>query len=223
MLKLINSIFLPFFAIVFFTSLDAAGKIDAGPVYINVDVIDNGSVVDSLDLWGVRADNTGQIIHGLVYKFGISFAGGDGDYLFLSGGLGYYIPICKGWVLIPHAGISYSHLKYPIDIPAFALYHVSQKFTSHTPYIGFDLSYEITPCWIVTGSFLYGFSQTKTKTGDLFTFKGESKGPSYALMVEYCMTQCASVHIAGAYNLTRSKEKHGIKGAGVRIGMGYRY
>lgn len=205
------------FGIGFLSKAEAAGKVDVGAIYVNLQLINNGDKSQELDLYGARIDTSFQIVHGLLGKVAASYANGDGsDFVFLTTALGYYIPIQKCFILIPQGGLSYSHLNTKLDP-----FDLDEKFTSYTPFVGIEAVYKYSECINISGSVLYGFAQTKTEIESFPNTKGESKGPSYAIMAEYMLTKCASISLTWAYNLSMSREKHGIKGQGARLAFGY--
>ncbi|MCB1213019.1 MAG: hypothetical protein KDK40_01850, partial [Chlamydiia bacterium] len=97
--------------------LCAEGKLDVGAVYLHLDVLQSGKVIDELDMKGERFDLTHHICAGFLLKGAFMHTTTGGKFQYGSVGLGYYIPLGDCFVCIPSGGYSYSRLKSKIDLP----------------------------------------------------------------------------------------------------------
>lgn len=220
-------------------NLSAHGRVDAGPVYVHLDVLESGKTIDKLDMEGFRADGNFQIYSGFVLKPAFAIAGGRGDYYSGTLALGFYVPMgqltpfLEGLCFLPHVGWTGSRLKTHVDLPvpqvAVVIPGVLEIFRSSTEFVGLETTYQLLSNVSVSCSVIYGWSNTVTTLQKETTvlgnfrqkFPSSSKGWSYSAMVDYQFTQHWSVNIAGVYNLMLSKENHGIRATGVRLGLGY--
>ena len=53
------------------------------------------------------------------------------------------------------------------------------------------------------------------------TTKSKPKGSNYGVMIEHDLNDRWSINLGGAYNTSLTKEKHGIRGYGGRLGCAY--
>ncbi len=211
------------------SSIQATNKVDVGPVYINMHVLNYGKTTQILNMGGARADATLQVcpdhpwLCGLLLKPSVTFADGDGRYFTTGLGVGQAIPVCDSLTLAGIVGVMYSRLTTHTNIPAFGLTDLRQKTWGTTPYVGLEAYWTISPRWLVSGSMQYGWANTRTDLEVIGNSKGKSSGPSYSLMVDYYFTPTWSVNMAGAYNRMLSQELHGFRAAGLRVGIGYTF
>lgn len=221
-------------------SLSAHGRVDAGPVYVHLDVLEHGKTIDKLDMEGFRADGNFQIYSGLVFKPAFAIAGGRGEYYSGTLALGFYLPMkdltpfLDGLSFMPQAGWTGSRLKTHINLPipqfGIVIPGVLEIFRSSTEFVGLEATYQLLSNVSISGSVIYGWSNTTTTLQKEFPDTSQnlrvkapssSKGWSYSAMVDYQFTTHWSVNVAGVYNLMLSKENHGIRASGVRLGLGY--
>lgn len=211
------------------SSAQAAGKIDFGPVYVNMRVLENGDVRDRLDMYGARGDATLQVfpghcyLKGLVVKPSITFADGKGTFFATGIGVGYAVPVMDKVLVTTAVGYTYCSLNTHVSYPDFGLFHLKQDTSSTAPYLGIDVSYKVLPCLLLSASYQYGWARTRTTIETLGFSKGKSSGGTYSAMVDYYFTECWSVNAAWAYNEMLTHELHGTKSNGCRIGLGYTY
>lgn len=200
------------------------GKIDVGPAFVHIDILESGHTVKRMDMWAFRGDFSYTLYEGLYIKptvlYGHGSAAKGGIF---SGGaaLGYYVPCNKKLAIAPMVGVSYTHLWTKIDFPPFMLENLQERFKSVSPFIGIDLYWTICPGLRLSGSFQYSWSRTHTTIQKLIKDKSRSKGPIYGLMLEYDLSEKWSINIGGAYNISLSKEKHGLRGTGAKLGLAY--
>jgi hypothetical protein len=207
----------------------ASGKIDAGPVYINMKVLQHGKTQQTLEMYGFRADATIQVFpgeglfRGIVVKPSGTWAEGSGNFVTGGIGIGHYTPIMDCLAVTPLVGIVYSRLSTWVDYSEFGLSIQKQIACATTPYVGIDICYTINPQWLVSGSIQYGWAAGRTYIGILGLSKGQSAGPTLSAMVDYYVTPQWSINAAWAYNHTLTQERHGMKASGCRLGLGYTY
>lgn len=207
----------------------AKSKVDVGPVYINMHVLNYGKTTEILNMGGARADATLQLLPdhpwlcGVILKPTVTFAEGDGSYWCTGLGIGQCLPVTDTVTVAGVVGVLYSSLTTHTDLPMFGLEDLRQKTTGTTPYVGFEVYYTPNDCWMFSGSVQYGWSNTRTTLQDIGFSENDCKGPSYSLMVDYYFTPCWSVNLAGGYNRMLSQEKHGFRATGLRLGLGYTF
>ncbi len=205
------------------------GKVDVGPAYIHVDILESNKTIKRMDLIGVKADATVILLEemGWCVKPGLLYGkGGSGHGEIFSGGIafGHCFPLKSWGSLTPNVGIIYSYVKTRISIPFFAamgIEHFTEKFRSVSPYVGIDATYTFCKGFRICGMYQYAWSRTHTTIEGLLKSNSHAQGPNYALQLEYDITDQWSVQLGGAYNISLSKEKHGIRGAGAKLGLAY--
>ena len=194
------------------------GQNDAGPIGLEVKLTESGDTLRRQTMFGFSDSATILLENGICFKPSLLVASGDGGSLLNTGlGVGYLIPIWKGFYLTPQVAITYGTLDTHVP---FLGETVSEEMRSWTPSLGFDVSYMITPCWGISGSYLYGWSSTRTALGPYPKDKSESTGGNYRLQVDYYFKKWLSLNATFAYNSSMSKEKHGLTAVGGRIGFG---
>ncbi|MDP1836279.1 MAG: hypothetical protein Q8K75_10200 [Chlamydiales bacterium] len=213
----------------------ASGKVDFGPCYVNMKVLQHGKTQNTLEMYGVRGDATIQvfpgesIVRGIVIKPSGTWAEGDGNFVSTGVSLGHYTPLgfCTPFLedvaVTPIFGVVYSRLSTWVDYAEFGLPNLKQVTSATTPYLGIDVAWQINPRWLLSGSFQYGWAAGRTHIDVLGFSKGQSTGPTCSVMLDYYITQCWSVNAAWAYNHSLTQELHGMKVNGCRIGLGYTY
>ncbi len=213
------------FLVKFLLPAETHGRIDVAPVALKIDVLEFGHSVDTLHMYGGRLDATLQVAenYGFVLKPCVFGASGEGD--FVSGGiaLGHYTPITSCLNVTPTLGYSYTELKTTINIPAFGLTRQREKFKSNTAVLGVEVGYTITPKWAITGVYQYGFARTHTTIGHIIHAKARSQGPNWGAILDYTLCDHWLISAAVGYNNSLSKEKHGIRGLGYKLGVAYTY
>lgn len=198
------------------------GKVDVGPAYVHIDVLESGKTVKTMNMIAGRADASILIWEGKGWciKPYALYASGGGE-LFTGGvGLGHCFPVNDKLTITPIVGCTYTymHTHIHVEMEGFK-FRFKEKFRSYSPYIGAELVWNITPCFRACLMFQYAWSQTRTVINKLIKDKNHSKGPNYSAMLEYDLNEQWSVNVAAAYNITLSKEKHGLRGAGVKLGI----
>lgn len=206
------------------------GAADLGATWLKVDVLESGKTVDTLYMRGVRGEATVAVYQGLAVKPLFLFAWGHGDLATGSLAVGYYLPVAEKWRIFPNFGGTLSYLSTKIDvevdeIPGLRFEDVKERFRSSTAFLGLDVHFLATDKITVRLSYQYGWSHTHTKLShkehELPNSKGHSCGGNYALGVDYAVTPSWSITAGAAYNITLSKEKHGLRGCGGKLGVSY--
>lgn len=198
------------------------GKVDVGPAYVHIDVLESGKTVKTLNMAAVRADASYLIKEGsgLCIKPYVLYASGGGE-LFNGGlGLGYCWPVNDRLIVTPLIGCAYTYMHTHIHVEMQGhKFRFKEKFRSYSPYVGAEATWKIADGWRVCFMIQYAWSRTRTVINKLIKAKSHSKGPSYSAMLEYDINDQWSVNIGGAYNITLSHERHGLRGAGVKLGI----
>jgi len=135
--------------------------------------------------------------------------------------VGYYLPLFKKFCILPYVGITYSYLSTRVDFEELQLFHLKERFRSSSPLIGFDFSFTINEKWSLLGTYQYAWSQTDTKIKPIVNDRSHSDGPNYSLGIEYSINKNWAVNFGVGYNITLSKEKHGLRGKGAKLGIAY--
>lgn len=206
-------------------SAELKGKIDIGPAYVHLDILESGHTVDTKNLFAVRADACVLVYKGLCLK--PTFLTSCNSTELMSGGIGigHYTPIGTDFSITPSVGCNFTYLRTTVDLEIPFLptrLTVTERFRSTSPYVGIDATWNFYPQWRLGGTFQYAWSRTTTIFRSLdVTSKTSCQGPSYAAVLEHDFNDCFSVNLGAAYNISLSKEKHGLRAAGVKLGFVY--
>lgn len=197
------------------------GKVEAGPAYIHLDVIENKKTVDKMDLPAVRTDAI--VIIGEGWNVRPTFMWGKNDGEFLAAGIafGRCIPCGKKWIFTPLVGVTYTQVLTDIDLefPDVGALNFKEKFESIAPWLGLEATFIITPSWRLTGVAQYAWSRSRTVIEDLFNSKSDSSGPNFGVQLEHDLSQKWSVNLGAGWNLSLSRDNSGIRGKGVKLGI----
>lgn len=200
---------------------ECCGKVDLGPAYVHLDVLESGHTVKRMDMVGARADGNWLVWKGVCLKPSVMYVSGNGELLTAGLGIGHYTPICENFSLTPSIGCTYTELKTKINLRHFGLLNLKEYFQSASPYLSLEATYCFAKGW--RGSFIYqyAYSSTRTVIKHLNKDRSHSWGPNYAIQLEKDLNDKWSVNIGAAYNISLSKEKHGLRGYGGRIAFAY--
>lgn len=201
-------------------SAKLTGKADLGAAYAEIKIINSGSTVKTLHMRGFGGNVTVAVYKCFCLKPRFLVLTGNGDYHTIDLGAGIYIPISR-FSVMPNVGISHSILKFLIDIPAFGLANVGQKFRTWNRYVGIDGSWKITDKIGLVVSVQHAWSRNRTTVGTLVSSRTESKGFNITVMIDYYLTDHWSINFAAADMRSMGKEKDGSTGKGARLGLGY--
>lgn len=197
------------------------GRIDIGPAYVNVDMLESGKTKRSIDLRALRCDANFLLFGGLSLKPSGMISDGKANLTTASLGLGFCFPLSPTFTLTPSGGITETHFKSRVNFRPYALFHLRERFYSYGGYGALDASWTFFEKWRLYGTFQYTWSLVKTTVRPLFKTKNRCQGPSYALAIERDLNDYLSLTLSGGYNLSLSKEKHGLRGKGVKLGLAY--
>ena len=197
------------------------GRVDIGPTLMDIDILESGKTIETLHMTGVKGDATILLYEGLCIKPGFLWGQGHGELASGTIAVGYYIPITKAFKILPNVGATWSALYTKIDLEPLNLFHLTERFRSSSPFIGMEICYTLTERWSFLGIYQYAWSHTHTKIEKIGSSKSHSCGPNYALAVEYSLNKSWSITCGVGYNITLSKEKHGLRGKGVKLGVAY--
>lgn len=206
-------------------SAEIKGRVDVGPAYIEVDVLQSGKTAHTRHLWAIRGDATIVFWKGIFLKPTVTWGEGNARLAIGGIGIGQCIPITDDLMLMPSVGVVWSYFRTKIDyevsgLPTFE--DLTEKFRSRSPYIALEFSYKIDPKWTLMGVYQYAWSQTHTDIEPLISNeKSHSCGPNYSLAIDYSINCNWSVSLGVGYNITLSKEKHGLRGKGAKLGLVY--
>lgn len=209
-------------------TVEAISKIDVGPAYVHIDVLNSGKTRNQIDMCAVKADATLSICKGICLKPGILAGSTRKSDLFVGGlGVGWCIPVYDKTYITPSIGWNYTYLKAPIHIRQTFFgqsfhFHEKEISKSSSPYICLDVSYGITCSLRVGGSVQYAWSTSRTTIGKFIkNAKGRSKGAAYTFLIEKDLNEKCSIDLALAYNSTLSHEKHGLRAYGGKLSFAY--
>lgn len=194
-------------------------KIDAGPTFVHLDILESGKTVDRMDLPSIRADVSYLFDNGICLKPTVLYGSNNGSLLTTSASIGQYIPLNEQWSLLPNAGITYSYVRTSIDFPSIGLHELSEKFRSISPFLALEAYYSFNPTFRICGSFQYAWSRTHTQIQYLGKSKSHCQGPNYSFLIEKDLNPAWSLNLGMGYNISLSKEKHGLRGTGFKLGL----
>lgn len=198
---------------------DCRGKIDVAPAFVHLDVINFGKTIKTMDMPGIKADANYLIYKGICIKPGLLYANNRGSLLTTGAGLGIALPY-KRWCVTPAIGANYTQVRtsIPIDLGDFKL-KAREKFRSWSPYASIEVFYRIAKRWRIGAQFQYAWSRSHTTIEGFGSDKSNAKGPSYSILLERDFCDHWSLNFGAAYNLSLTKEKHGIRGYGFKLGL----
>jgi hypothetical protein len=220
--------FLLFFPLMNCLHADCGGKLDAGPAYLHVDVLESGHTVKSISMPAIKADMWTFIVGGVCAKPTFLYAGKGSNQIISAGcGFGHYTPIGSKCSITPSIGCNFTQFKttfhnHPIMADVFL--DLRERFRSISPYVALDASYCFKKGWRVVGSYQYVWSRTYTKIKNVLgkkRFNSSPKGSNYGLMLEADVNDFWSLNLGAAYNSSLTHEKHGLRGYGVRFGFAF--
>lgn len=228
--KLIFTLFAVIVTTIMPSYAEYCGRWDIGPAYARIDVLESGHTVKTVNMGAIRTDAT--IIPSKEWGFCIKpcFLYGKGHHgELITGGaaVGFCCPFRDCFYFTPLVGCTLTQFKTKIDVPVpvmdmiVTLEDVKERFRSVSPYIGLEITYSFWDCWRICGMYQYAWSRTHTTLKHLLKSKSKACGPNYSLMIERDINKNWSVNIGAAYNISLTKEKHGLRGMGVKLGVAY--
>lgn len=199
------------------------GRVDVAPVLLNIDLLKSSKTEKTLHMKGLKGDLTLQVYKGIFIKPNAMYAEGKGKIVTGSVALGHYTPLHSRFVFFPEIGIAWSYLRTTIDIEPFGMFDLKERFRSSSPFVGLEAYYYVTDQLTLMGLYQYAWSRTHTKITPIVSEHSHTCGPNYALMLDYKFAARWSVTLGGGYNITLSKEKHGLRGKGLKAGVAYTF
>lgn len=205
---------------------ECRGKIDIGPAYVHVDVLKSGKTDHKLDLAAVKAEFNYRFWKCLVIRPTLLYGRGCcNDEIFNGGaGIGVALPLSKCFGIMPIAGINFGYLSthFKLEHPQFPCpFCVKEKFHSSSPYIALEVSWTFTPTWRLLANYQYSWSRTRTVIKPFVKDRSHSEGSNYAAMIEHDLNKNWSINLGAAYNESLTKEKHGLRAYGFKLGVAY--
>lgn len=198
-------------------------KIDLAPVYVHLDILESGRTVKKHDMGGVRGDFNFRIWKGLYLKPNFIAAHGSGQGELYAGGIGigHCFPITEQWMLTPSVGYNFTDIRTTTDIPTpiGVLKDVKEKFRSTAPYLTLEITYTFCKGWRANASCQYSWSRTHAIIKHVGDGHSKAKGPSWGIGLERDLNDDWSLNVGYGYNTSLSKEKHGIRGYGVKFAV----
>lgn len=203
---------------------ECKGKVDLGAVYLKVDVIESGKTDKTVNMGGLRGDAAILFYKGFCFKPNFIAAWGKENDQFYTGSLaiGHYIPINEQICLLPTIGFNAFEMRSTLKIRQLGVHEdYKEQFNSTAPFIGLDITYTINDAFLLTAVLQYAWSRTNTHVDTLFDAKGHSAGPNLGLLLDYTLNKCWSINAGFGYNSSLSKEKHGLRVVGGKVGIAY--
>jgi hypothetical protein len=189
-------------------------RVDIGPAFASIDMLESGKTVRTYNLGAIKGD-AAVVYQGFAIKPSFLYADGKANLTSGSIGVGFCIPVLEDVYVTPSYGFTETRFKSSIE-----------KFSSHGQYVAMDVSWSFMKGWRVYGMAQWCWSRVHTTLydtpyGTIKLPKSHCKGPNYAIALEHDISDQFSVSIAGGYNTSLSKEKHGLRGKGVKLGLVY--
>lgn len=197
------------------------GKVDIGPTFIHIDVLESNKTVKKLDMGGIRADSTIRVWQGICLKPNFVYGNGGGEVVSGGLGIGHYTPICEGLYVTPSIGCTYTKLETTINLRMLGLTNLRESFQSYSPYAAIEVSYCLCAGFRICAQYQFAWSRTHTIIKHLTHSKSHSQGSNYSGLIEYDLNQKWSVNFGGAYNESLTREKHGLRAYGFKLGTAY--
>lgn len=210
---------------------DCSAKVEVAPAYVHLDLLESGHTVRRHDMGGVRATADVLVYGGFCVKSMFTAAWDSGHGELYTGGIGVGHCIPCPWVekmtFTPYVGFSFTNLHTTTTIHQLGLIDTGEKFRSTAPYLGLDFTWTFCEGWRICASYQYSWSCTHTKIHDFpknipgveAPGKSHSKGSAYGIALEKDLCDEWSVNVGYGYNCSLSKEKHGIRGYGIKLGV----
>lgn len=206
---------------------ECKGRIDAGPAYANIDMLESGHTRRTLNLPAVKIDASLMVYKGFSLKPSFLIAWGKAHLNGSGIGIGHCFPledyIGQKITITPSIGVNETRFKSRINFPDFGLFHLRERFVSRGWYLAVDASWTFCEKWRIYTFFQYAWSRVHTKIRPIIKSKDNCKGPNYAISLERDINQNFSVCLSAGYNISLSKEKHGLRGKGIKLGLVYWY
>ncbi len=198
------------------------GKVDVGPIFVHIDILESGRTVNRMDMMGGRFDFSYFLHRGLYVKPTVMYANAGsnrGELFTASLGLGYLFPVAPQILVAPSFGANYSHIWTRINFIPLQLKDLKETFNAWAPFIELDIYYTFMAKWRLCYGIQYSWSRSHITVEKLAKYKSKSQGFAHSILLEHDLSDQWSWNIGAAYNLSLSKEKHGLRGTGVKTGI----
>lgn len=203
------------------SSMALQGRVDIGPAWVGLDVLESGKTIESRQLLAVKGDATLLIKDGIFIKPSFLLGSHKAQLAAGSIAIGQALPIKDCFILFPQIGYTWTYLHIDIDIELLGLSGLRERFRSRGPYIGLDLSYKLTDKLTLVGTYQYAWSRTHTVIKPIVSSTSHSSGSNYAIGLDYSLNPNWSISLGLGYNISLSREKHGLRGKGAKLGLAY--
>src|SRR5688572_29345213 len=120
-----TKIFFLYFALSFsFLSAEIKGKVDIGPAYLSIDILESGKTEQSVSMGAIKGDATISIWRGLCVKPGFLLAQGNdkSQIAAFTIGIGQYIPVTDKFSILPSIGATFTYFHTHIDFAELGVY-----------------------------------------------------------------------------------------------------
>lgn len=201
---------------------EICGKVDLGAAYVHLDILESGRTIDTKNMAAFKGDATILFYQGWCLKPTLLISCNPTDLVSGGCGIGHYTPLTDTISVTPSIGCNFTYLRTTIDVMIPVIeqeMRFKERFQSASPYVGLDVSWCFTPQWRVCATVQYAWSKTRTTIKHLLTDKSHTQGPSYAILLERDICSWLSVNVGAAYNISLSKERHGLRASGAKVGL----
>jgi hypothetical protein len=210
---------------------ECCGKAELSAAYIHIDVLQSGKTIHRMDLPAVKADINWKVWSGLIIKPSVIYGRGQhqDEVLQAGGAIGFCSPVNPQLLLIPQVGFNYNLIKTSLEFEnpfdPLTKFKIHEKFRSYSPYVAVEACYTFCPGFRAAATVQYSWSKTKTtidpNLDPNFKERSHSEGFTYSGLIEYDLNPHWSINIGGAYNVSLTKEKHGMRIWGGKFGVAY--
>ncbi len=211
---------------------DYCGKAEISPAFVHIDVLESGKTVHRMDLGAIKCDANWNFWGPMLLKPTFLYGKGKSKDEAIQAGIGLAacFPFREKWYFTPGIGVNWGWIKTGLEVeapvfvenlpePLLVKLKLTEKFRSISPYINFEASYTFVKGWRVVGNIQYSYSRTHTIIKPFVHDKSHSEGFSYSGMLEHDLNAHWSINAGGAYNLSLTKEKHGMRIWGFKLGL----
>lgn len=196
------------------------GRLEIAPVFLRLELLDQYVPVKKMTLYGLKWDAVWISERGYAVKPNVLFAtGNDSSLCAANVGFGRCLPVNDCLIFVPNIGIGGSYVTTLIDIPAFGLEDLGEKFVAIAPYVGLELIFNLTNNLRFSALFQYAFSWSRTTVEDFPTTTQKTSGPNLGFQIERDLKNKWSVNFGVGYNYSLSKDNSGLRAKGAKLGI----
>jgi len=208
------------------------GKVDVSPTYIHIDVLESGKTRHRMDMPAIKVDSAVFFSDGgWCLKPNLLYGANKGDIFSTGLGFGHYTPLTEWFALTPVIGAIYSelHTTTQLSHPVLGKVKSKEAFASVSGYIAMEANINFSADFRCAAVYQYSWSKSHTKLKldlppsipNIITSNDHTQGSSYSFMIEKDLTKQWSINVGAAYNVGLSKEKHGLRAYGAKLGLAY--